>query len=324
MAILPELGQNLETLAVLVQDVRNALAGSEQAAAQAMPGLEADRAGLPQASAATRARFAESVAAAGRLRADLERLGSELSAATRRLRQDETARVQDMEARGAGVGARLEALAQGVGHTLRDVDARSVELTRGATASAAAVTADAASLGQSGPPVVAALASADSVLRQGWHPEAFADLETALAALRGDLDLARDETVPAAAQAVTRHLSDGHGPEVEATLAALATAASEARDAFGSATAASARRLREGARSDLERVDLVIHAELPESVRQAVDAQAVPALRRMAEEAARTWLAAGNTAAYLNKEQDPWYPAVRELHIALRGMVKGR
>lgn len=323
MAIIQELGLNLETLSALVQGVRAAIGESERAAAEARQALEVERTGLPQTAAATRAQFAEAVAGATRARTDLERLGTEVADAARRLGQEEARRVEALETRGAEAGARLEGLTGKVQGALRDVDARTGELQRAAKAAAAAVGSDTEALRAAEPPLTAALATADDVMQRAYRPATFDELETGLGGLRQDLETARGETVPNAAQGVVRHLQDQHGPEVEGHLAAFRSTAGEAMDGFAAAAAAASRKLLDAEAADFARVDAVLHTELPEAVRQAVDSQAVPALGRMAEEAAKTWRAAGNTSAWLNKAQDPWYPAVRELHIALRGMVKG-
>lgn len=170
-------------------------------------------------------------------------------------------------------------------------------------------------------PALGGLRELEANLRSDYDPEEFAALEARLRSLQRQLSEHADARVPGLVSELVEFLESQLSPGLHQDVAAFgATSEEHFRQHLAQSEKAG-----EAWRLDWEGLltasQKLLGQELPQELAGELNARTVPAISQSLEQGTRSWHTFGNTSAYLNREQDPYLPAVRELHLALQQML---
>ncbi len=322
MPLIEEFSSRIDALIEVVQSVRASCLTTYEEHQEGRRRVDSDRQNLAQKVSGAAAAVASLTDLAVRLQGQLQQLEQDLLQEAVSLANTSQRQMETLESQGRDTGEQIRKLVQSVGAARQEAETRRRELEEAGDQWAQQLQTEGQELGQAAAQALASLDTSQGVATKTYNSALFAELSAGLRNLQTHLEAGAGENWPGAARTLKEALTGPQLGEVRESVTLFVTSAQEAQASHLASVQQNASDMRQSERSETESLTRLVAEELPETARRASVDRAEKALRQMAEETAKLGLVAGNMSAYLNKEQDPFLPAVRELHLALKAMLK--
>ena len=312
----------LDKLFGIIQSVHKAVETSNQERLTPGQKLQSDRQELPSNQASAKLALTEVTEMVGQVQVQLQQLETDLLTQATTLASEGNGGLETLESGSKVVQGLVQTLTASVHDALKATNSCTTDVDGAASKLVGDCESDSTHLGQSSTPAHTALETSDRIVKDTYNPALFAELAAALGDIQNQLNTATTTIVPTAVTNLSNELGAEHTQSVQASLKSLGTAAQEAQSGYLGAVQQNSTKMRQEMRDELDLTDKLVGKDLPQLAREATAKEADPGMRQMKQEASAAWTVTLNMAGYLDKAQDKYLEAVRELHLALKGMLR--